>query len=171
MKATSLLLAAAGLLSFIKRAHHKIHWSFVTQTHCPLLRRNLYEDADSVLWTWEFRGIPSEWAAELTDSSLNIASASAAFSGIYELVQYTTVISDTDTVAVSSIAGAWEVSVLDPFQLIVPDPTLSICPEVDSTTFYPCLPPADQAVSNGIGSSNHLTPPTNGTTPTPPQLR
>ena len=51
----------------------------------------------------------------------------------------TTAISDTDTVAVSSIAATWEVSVLDPFQLVIPDPTLSICPEVDSTIFYPLL--------------------------------
>ena len=139
MKTTSLLLVAAGLLSFHHAGNAQTELTLCDNDSLSLVATELDEGLDSLLWTWNSGAVPSVWEAELTDSALTIASASAAMSGIYELVQYTTAISDTDTVVVSSIAAAWNVSVLDPFQLIVPDPTLSICPEVDSTTFYPIL--------------------------------
>ena len=139
MKATSLLLAAAAMLSFHQAGTSQNSLVLCDSDTLSLVAAELNEEADSVHWTWNFGTIPTEWEAELTDSTLTIASASAAVSGIYELVQFTTAISDTDTVAISSIAATWEVSVLDPFQLVVPDPTLSVCPEVDSTIFYPLL--------------------------------
>jgi len=139
MKTSSLLLVAAGLLSVHQAGNAQTTLTLCDFNTLSLVAENLDEGLDSVLWTWNSGAVPSEWEAELTDSTLTITSASAANSGIYELVQYTTAISDTDTVVVSSIAATWDVSVYAPFQLIVPDATLSICPEVDSTTFYPIL--------------------------------
>ena len=100
---------------------------------------DLIESSDSTGWFWNDDAIPSEWDIASTDSTLIIPSATLAFSGLYELIGYSTAQSDTDTVVISSVLASWDVLVLEPFELFVPNGTLTVCPEAESTDFYPIL--------------------------------
>ena len=99
----------------------------------------LIESSDSTAWLWSNNAIPSEWDIASTDSTLIIPSATSAYSGLYELIGYSTTQSDTDTVVISSVLASWDVLVLEPFELFVPNGTLTVCPEAESSSFYPIL--------------------------------
>lgn len=87
MKTETFTLLALGncLLQYAGTAQTEL--TFCDNDSLSQVTTELDERLDSVLWTWNSGAVPSAWGAELTDSTLIIAAASAANSGIYELVR------------------------------------------------------------------------------------